>query len=89
MVSPELRSRVRFEQINLAQALPDVGLFDVIFLRNVMIYFDRDTKCAVVEKLLGALRPGGYFLIGHTETLHGIHGGLEAVATAIYRKPGD
>jgi chemotaxis protein methyltransferase CheR len=87
LVTSELRARVRFEQVNLAQSLPDVGLFDVIFLRNVMIYFDKDTKSAVVARLLDALQPGGHFLIGHTETLHGINSTLESVATAIYRKP--
>ena len=87
MVSADLRSRVCFEQVNLTRDLPDVGLFDMIFLRNVMIYFNKDTKCAVVERLLRALRPGGYFLIGHTETLNGINSDLESIATSIYRKP--
>lgn len=87
MVSADLRSRVSFEQINLTRELPNVGLFDMIFLRNVMIYFDKDTKCAVVDRLLRALRPGGYFLIGHTETLNGINSDLQSIATSIYRKP--
>lgn len=87
LISGELRSRVRFEQVNLAQPLPDVGMFDVIFLRNVMIYFDKDTKAAVVGRLLGALVPSGHFLIGHTESLYGVNDTLESVATAIYRKP--
>ena len=87
LIASELRARVRFEQVNLAQNLPELGLFDVIFLRNVMIYFDKDTKSAVVARLLNSLHPGGYFLIGHTETLHGINDTLESVATAIYRKP--
>lgn len=52
-----------------------------------MIYFDKETKSAVVSRLLNALVPGGHFLIGHTETLHGINNDLESVATAIYRKP--
>jgi chemotaxis protein methyltransferase CheR len=87
LVAGELRARVTFDQVNLAQPLPNVGLFDVIFLRNVMIYFDKETKSAVVSRLLNALVPGGHFLIGHTETLHGINNDLESVATAIYRKP--
>lgn len=88
LVASELRARVKFEQVNLAQTLPDVGLFDVIFLRNVMIYFDKDTKSAVVARLLNHLHPGGHFLIGHTESLYGINDTVESVATAIYRMPG-
>lgn len=87
LVTSDLRSRVRFEQVNLVRQLPNVGQFDVIFLRNVMIYFDKDTKAAVVERLLGALRPGGHFIIGHSETLHGINDSLQTVATSVYRKP--
>lgn len=88
LVASELRARVRFEQVNLAQTFPEVGLFDVIFLRNVMIYFDKDTKSAVVGRLLNNLHAGGHFLIGHTESLYGINDAVESVATAIYRKPG-
>jgi chemotaxis protein methyltransferase CheR len=87
LVASELQARVRFEQINLAQPLPDIGTFDVIFLRNVMIYFDNATKRSVVARLLSALRPGGYFLIGHSETLQGVNDSLESIAPAIYRKP--
>ena len=73
MIAPALRQRVRFAQINLNNALPDVGLFDVIFLRNVMIYFDADTKRQVVARLLKHLRPGGHFIISHSESLNGVN----------------
>lgn len=69
MIKPALRARVSFRQINLNESLPDVGEFDVIFLRNVTIYFDDDTKRAVVERLSATLRPGGHFIIGHSEVL--------------------
>ncbi|MDH2435425.1 protein-glutamate O-methyltransferase CheR [Pokkaliibacter sp. MBI-7] len=82
-----LRKRVQFRQINLNNPLPDVGIFDVIFLRNVMIYFDVETKRQVVQRLCTRLRPGGYFFVSHSESLHGISDELRAVRPSIYRKP--
>jgi chemotaxis protein methyltransferase CheR len=86
-VRSELRRRVRFQTINLTQTLPDLGLFDVIFLRNVMIYFSGDTKRQVVERILTLLRPGGTLLIGHAETLTGLGTGLKLVGPSVYRRP--
>ena len=86
-MTPALRTRMQFRQINLNAALPDLGLFDVIFLRNVMIYFDADTKRQVVQRLLAHLRPGGYFLVSHSESLNGITDALRVVKPSIYRKP--
>lgn len=86
MVDPVLRAKVNFQQINLNVRLPEVGLFDVIFLRNVMIYFNAETKQQVVARLLGALRAGGYLIIGHSETLSGFPCGLEVVMPSVYRK---
>ncbi|MHA7853814.1 CheR family methyltransferase [Marinobacter shengliensis] len=86
MVDPVLRSRVQFQQINLNTRLPDVGLFDVIFLRNVMIYFNAETKQQIIARLQTCLRPGGYLIIGHSETLNGLQNGLEVVSPSIYRK---
>jgi len=87
MIDPALRRRVRFAQINLNESLPDVGEFDVIFLRNVMIYFQTETKRQVVSRLLTKLRTGGFFIVGHSESLNGLAQGLETVAPSIYRKP--
>jgi chemotaxis protein methyltransferase CheR len=64
-----------------------MGQFDVIFLRNVMIYFSQETKAQIVRRVLGLLKPGGHFFIGHSESLNGIAAGLEAVRPSIYRKP--
>jgi chemotaxis protein methyltransferase CheR len=86
MVDPPLRAKVDFRQINLNTRLPEVGLFDVIFLRNVMIYFNADTKQQIVARLQACLRPGGYLIIGHSETLNGLQDGLEAVMPSVYRK---
>jgi hypothetical protein len=58
MMKPELSGRIHFRQINLNATLPDIGQFDVIFLRNVMIYFDLETKRQVIRRILPLLRPG-------------------------------
>jgi chemotaxis protein methyltransferase CheR len=88
LVDRALRQRVRFMQINLNTALPRIGPFDVIFLRNVLIYFDATTKRQVVERVLSALKPGGHLMIGHSESLNGLDLGVVALAPSIYRKPG-
>ena len=87
MVDPVLRNRVAIRQINLNNPLPEVGQFDVIFLRNVMIYFNADTKQQIVSRLAACLKPGGYLIIGHSETLNGIRSGLQAVMPSVYRAP--
>ncbi len=86
LIERALRDRVTFMQINLNVPLPELGTFDVIFLRNVMIYFNEVTKRRVVARLLSALRPSGHFLIGHSETLNGISDVVRPLAPAIYRK---
>lgn len=85
MVDPHLRAKVDFRQINLNTRLPDVGLFDVIFLRNVMIYFNAETKQQIVARLQSCLKPGGYLIIGHSETLNGFQDGFDIVMPSIYR----
>jgi chemotaxis protein methyltransferase CheR len=62
-------------------------MFDVIFLRNVMIYFNGDTKRQVVARVLSLLKPGGIFCIGHSESLHDITQAVVQVSPAVYRKP--
>lgn len=80
------RERVRFLQVNLVGPLPNLGQFDLIFLRNVLIYFDPPTKKRVVSGLLPHLKPGGWFFSGHSESLTGLIEGLTPVRPAIYRK---
>ncbi len=87
LIERTLRSRVQFMQINLNNALPRMGEFDVIFLRNVMIYFDMDTKREVVARMLPHLKSGGYFFVSHSESLNGINDSLKLVKPSIYRKP--
>jgi len=79
---------VEFRRINLIEPLPDVGAFDIIFCRNVMIYFSHATQSEVVKRLAACLSPGGYLFVGHSESLAGIEHGLEHIRPAIYRKRG-
>lgn len=67
MVNDKLRERVQFGQLNLCKPFDGLGLFDVIFLRNVLIYFDIPTKADVVDRVLTALKPGGLFFLGTAE----------------------
>ncbi|MGW8390440.1 CheR family methyltransferase [Pseudoduganella sp. HUAS MS19] len=87
LMSRVLREWVEFAQLNLnAARLPPLGKFDVIFLRNVLIYFDAETKRRVARRVLDYLRPGGYLYIGHSESLHDMGLPLRSLAPAIYRK---
>ncbi len=87
LIAPELRKHTRFMQINLNTTLPELGKFHVIFLRNVMIYFDNDTKRKVVARLVEKLHPGGYLIVGHSESLNGINDAVKPVKPTIYRLP--
>jgi chemotaxis protein methyltransferase CheR len=87
LIERALRNRVSFSQVNLNETLPKLGEFDVIFLRNVMIYFDMPTKQKVVARMLPLLRPGGYFLVSHSESLNGITDALKMITPSVYRKP--
>lgn len=87
IIDKRLRDHTRFLQVNLNNPLPEIGPFDVIFLRNVMIYFDQDTKRQVVGRLVQKLRPGGHFIVGHSETLNGINDQVRPIQPTIYRKP--
>ena len=86
-VKAELRERVRFQRINLFQAeYPVPRDQHVIFCRNVMIYFDPASRAALVQKLTRQLAPGGFLLIGHSESLLDIRHDLEPVRQSIFRK---
>lgn len=87
LVQKKLRKRVQFMEMNLNTALPQLGSFDVIFLRNVLIYFSADTKREVVARVAAQLKPGGYLFIGHSESLNDINSDVAMVAPSIYRKP--
>lgn len=85
-VTADVRERVRFAQINLNSDLKATGDFDVVFLRNVMIYFDTDMKRRVITALHRQIRPGGWLFIGHSESLNGVSDSFRQVRPTVYRK---
>lgn len=87
LIDRSLQARVEFRWMNLNEPLPTLREFDLILLRNVMIYFNAHTKRQVVTRIVEKLRPGGYLFIGHSESLNGIFDGLTLITPSIYRKP--
>lgn len=86
---PEVRSVVRFARLNLNQrAWPGLGRFDLVFCRNVLIYFDPPTKDRVVVQILGHLEPDGLLLLGHAESLSGMANRLRPVLPTVYARAG-
>ncbi|MBF0525189.1 MAG: protein-glutamate O-methyltransferase [Deltaproteobacteria bacterium] len=87
-VAPEIRRPIRFQRHNLVDCR-NFGIrtpMDLIFCRNVVIYFDRPTQISLFEKFYGQLAPGGYLFVGHSENLHGINSRFVPVASSVYRK---
>jgi chemotaxis protein methyltransferase CheR len=87
-VTPSLRRNVTFQRLNLAAPLPPMSAFDLIFLRNVLIYFDVDTKRTVLRNVGKLLRPDGWLFLGAAETTIGVDDSYERVAagrTSAYR----
>ncbi|MEW6746031.1 MAG: protein-glutamate O-methyltransferase [Planctomycetota bacterium] len=82
-----LRSLVHFARLNLMGRWPMRGPFDVIFCRNVMIYFDKPTQERLVQRFHGLLRPAGYFFIGHSESLTGVTHRFRYLQPSAYVKP--
>jgi chemotaxis protein methyltransferase CheR len=84
-VKPELNKMIEFGQLNLMDNWSQEPQ-DVIFCRNVIIYFNKDTKTKLVEKYANSLKPGGYLFIGHSESLYKISDRFELIGNTIYRK---
>ncbi len=85
-VVPELRSRIRFRRLNFMDR--NFGLreqMDIVFCRNVIIYFDRPTQEGVLNRICSYLKPGGYLFTGHSETLNGMKLPLSPVSHTVYR----
>lgn len=84
-VTEDLRKSVNFFSLNLHNEFPDIGKFDLVFLRNVLIYFENDTKAQVLERVAKVLNPNGMLFVGHSESLHGITSLFAPVKPAIYK----
>lgn len=86
-VVPALRQRVTVGRLNLMEArYPWAGAMDIIFCRNVLIYFTRDVQQQVLARLCACLRPGGYLFVGHSETLNGMSLPVRAAGPALYQR---
>jgi chemotaxis protein methyltransferase CheR len=86
-IKPELRAKIQFERINFMD--DDFGIktqFDVIFCRNVIIYFDRPTQERLISKFYNYLKPGGFLFLGHSETMTGMNIPLRTIAPTVYQK---
>ena len=82
----EIVNMVTFQRLNLIEPFPFRQEFDIIFCRNVMIYFDSATRKNTVQKFYETLNPGGYLIIGHSESLNGIQHSFNYIQPTIYRK---
>ncbi len=86
-IVPSLRAKARFQRLNLMDTSYNVPKdFDIIFCRNVLIYFDRETQEKVINKLCMHLKPGGYFFLGHSESISGIDVPLKPLKPTMFVK---
>jgi chemotaxis protein methyltransferase CheR len=87
MLQPRLCEHVSFGQLNLCKPFDGIGPFDVIFLRNVLIYFDGETRRQVIDRVVATLRPGGLFFIGTAEGRVHDEAKFERIVPGAHRKP--
>jgi chemotaxis protein methyltransferase CheR len=85
-VCPEIKNRVAFSTFNLMQPITAKNKYNVIFCRNVMIYFNAATKVNLVNKFYDAVLPGGYLMIGHAETIQRDQSKFRYICPAVYKK---
>lgn len=88
-IDRRLRDRVNFRVGNLRHDQSSLGMFDLVMLRNCLIYFDQSVKREVLGRVVARIRPGGWLMVGHSESLNGMMPELETVRPAIYRKAGE
>jgi chemotaxis protein methyltransferase CheR len=85
LIDRALRQRARFLRHNLFDEAPELGRFDIVFLRNELIYFDAEGKRAIVRRVIERMNPGGWLFIGLSESLQGLGLPLRRVESSIYR----
>lgn len=86
IASDTLKQYITFNRLNLLGDWPMKGKFDVIFCRNVVIYFSKDTQRTLFDRYAELLNPNGYLFIGHSESLHGVSNRFESLGRTMYRK---
>ena len=85
-ISEDLRRMIAFKRLNLIERWPMSGPFDIIFCRNVFIYFDTQTKASILDRFVGLLAPGGFLYLGHSESLPQPHPQLRLIGRTIYER---
>ena len=86
-LTKEIRDKVSFKRLNFMEPAYDIDKdFDIIFCRNVMIYFDRPTQEVVINRLCRHMKPEGYLIMGHSETLMGIRAPLKQIVSTVYQR---
>ncbi|MDF1719896.1 MAG: protein-glutamate O-methyltransferase [Minwuia sp.] len=85
-IDPDLQRMLSFKQLNLRGTWPMQRQYDVIFCRNVMIYFDDAFKTDLLKGFHSLLKPGGYLYIGHSESAGKLHGGFDLIGRTIYER---
>ncbi|MFT6389205.1 MAG: chemotaxis protein methyltransferase CheR [Cellvibrionaceae bacterium] len=86
LIDEAIKQYVSFVNLNLVESQPQLGQFDVIFLRNMLIYFDQSKRQQIIDNIYPRLNPGAYLFIGHSESIKGMHPNLHYVAPTIYQK---
>jgi len=86
VASNELKELITFKQLNLLDRWPMKGPFDIIFCRNVVIYFDKDTQRALFARMAELQEPGGWLFIGHSENLYNVSDRYKLVRRTVYRR---
>ena len=87
-ISPDLTRHATFVHANLIDLPTDLGVFDIVFLRNVMIYFNQETKARLVGRVEQMIRPGGYLFVSHSESVNGLGSSLRMIRPSVYRAAG-
>ncbi len=85
-VEESVKKLIAFRQLNLLESWPMKGQFDVVFCRNVVIYFDKPTKEVLFERIANILKPDGWLYIGHSENLHNISNRFKLLGRTIYQR---
>lgn len=85
-ITEDLRRMIAFKRLNLIERWPMSGPFDVIFCRNVFIYFDTQTKASILDRFVALLTPGGFLYLGHSESLPQPHPQLRLIGRTIYER---
>ena len=83
----EIKDEVIFRQFNLMDDFPFKRKMHIVFLRNVMIYFDNETRKQLIQKVYNVMEPGGYLFVGRTETLDRSQCPFDMIQPSVFRKP--